>query len=90
MELHSVKPVFIAFIACFWCCWIGNYAAFMFIGKQQNNNILLQRRINWGLAILAGWLVITVVFAFKPLEALLGLKANFLPFFLIFLECYIP
>ena len=54
----------------------------LIICKQQLQHIL-QRRINWGLAILAGWLVITVVFAFKPLEALLGL-ANFLPFFLIF------
>ena len=61
---------------------VGLAITALVICKQQLQHIL-QRRINWGLAILAGWLVITVVFAFKPLEALLGL-ANFLPFFLIF------
>jgi O-antigen ligase len=61
---------------------VGLVIIALVICKQQLKDII-QRRINWGLAILAGWLLITVCFAFKPLEALLGL-ANLLPFFLIF------
>ncbi len=61
---------------------VGLVIVALVICKQHLKHII-QRRINWGLAILAGWLVITVCFAYKPLEALLGL-ANLLPFFLIF------
>jgi O-antigen ligase len=44
---------------------------------------MVQRRLNWGLAILSGWLIITCCFANSPSEAFLGL-ANLIPYFLFF------
>jgi O-antigen ligase len=44
---------------------------------------IIRRPLNWGLAILSGWLIITCCFAHNRIEAFLGL-ANLLPYFLIF------
>ncbi len=49
---------------------------------QQGQTIIV-RPLNWGLAILTGWLVITACLAFHPVDAFLGL-ANLLPYFIIF------
>ncbi|HEY9613043.1 O-antigen ligase family protein [Allocoleopsis sp.] len=50
---------------------------------KQEYRAIVRRPLNWGLAILSGWLVITCFFASKRAEAFLGL-ANFLPYFLLF------
>jgi hypothetical protein len=56
--------------------------ALMVTWRQQYDKII-HRPLNWVLAILASWLVLTSSFAFNPLDAWLGLF-NFLPFFGIF------
>ncbi len=43
---------------------------------------IIKYPLNWGWALLSVWLIFTTCFAFKPLEAWLGL-ANFLPFFAV-------
>lgn len=50
---------------------------------KQEWRMIIRRPLNWGLAILSGWLVITCCFANNRVEAFLGL-ANLLPYFLIF------
>lgn len=50
--------------------------------RQQYNKII-RRPINWVLAGLSGWLAIASCFAFRPVDAFLGLF-NFLPFFGVF------
>ncbi len=50
---------------------------------KQQYCIMAQRPINWVLAILSGWLIITCCFANNRSEAFLGL-ANLLPYFLFF------
>lgn len=49
---------------------------------KQQFHIIVRRPLNWGLAILAGWLVITACFAVRPPDAFLGL-ANILPYFIV-------
>ncbi len=61
---------------------VGLFLALAGTWKQEYRRII-RRPLNWGLAILTIWLVITSCFAFKPIEAFLGL-ANFFPFFLFF------
>ena len=61
---------------------IGLFLAIVVTWKQQHQRIVA-RPLNGGLAILSVWLVVTSCFAFKPVEAFLGL-ANFLPFFIFF------
>ncbi len=50
---------------------------------KQEYRAIIRRPLNWGLAILSGWLVITCCFANNRTEAFLGL-ANLLPYFIIF------
>lgn len=50
---------------------------------KQEWRTIIRRPLNWGLAILSGWLIITCCFANNSQEAFLGL-ANLLPYFLIF------
>ncbi|NET88211.1 MAG: O-antigen ligase family protein [Kamptonema sp. SIO1D9] len=50
---------------------------------QQNYREIIHSRINWALAVLSLWLIISCSFAARPSEAFLGL-ANFLPFMVIF------
>jgi O-antigen ligase len=50
---------------------------------KQEYSTIIRRPLNWGLAILSGWLVITCCFANNRIEAFLGL-ANLIPYFLIF------
>jgi O-antigen ligase len=50
---------------------------------KQQMKAIVWRPLNWGLAILSGWLLITACFAFQPPDAMLGL-ANLLPYFIIF------
>ena len=50
---------------------------------KQEYRTIIRRPLNWGLAILSGWLVITCCFAHNRPEAFLGL-ANLLPYFLVF------
>ena len=50
---------------------------------RQQMQLILNRRLNWGLAGFGFWLIITTVFARYQQEALIGL-ANFLPYFLVF------
>ncbi len=50
--------------------------------RQQYRQIL-HRPLNWGLAVLSVWLVITVGFAYDRAVAFLGLF-NFLPYFFVF------
>ncbi len=52
------------------------------IWKQQYRRII-QRPLNWGLAIFSVWLVVDSCFAVDRTAAFLGL-ANFLPFFIVF------
>jgi O-antigen ligase len=52
------------------------------VWKHQYRAIL-DYRLNWGFAGLSVWLILTACFAFKPLEAFIGL-ANFLPYFAVF------
>ena len=47
---------------------------------RQHYKKIIQRPLNWVLAILSGWLVLIGCFAFRPTDAFLGLF-NFLPFF---------
>ena len=61
---------------------LGLLVAIALTTRQQYDKII-HRRLNWVLAILAGWLVLTSCFAFRPLDAFLGLF-NFLPFFGLF------
>ncbi|NEP58956.1 MAG: polymerase [Symploca sp. SIO2G7] len=49
----------------------------------QEYRTMVRRPLNWGLAILGIWLIITSCFALNPTEAFLGL-ANLLPFFIVF------
>jgi O-antigen ligase len=57
---------------------LGLLVAITLTTRQQYDNII-RRRLNWVLAILASWLVLTSCFAFRPVDAFLGLF-NFLPF----------
>ncbi len=50
---------------------------------QLNLAQIIQDKINWGLCLIALWLVINSALAYKPSEAWLGL-ANFLPYFALF------
>lgn len=61
---------------------VGLGLALLMLWKQQYRTIT-RRPLNWGLAILIVWLIISSAFAFNRSEAFLGL-ANFLPFFLFF------
>ena len=56
-------------------------ASFGTIARQYRQ--IIRRPLNWGLALLSVWLVITVYFAYDRTAAFLGLF-NFLPFFLLF------
>ena len=57
---------------------IGIVISLVTIFKQKYRQIIANK-FNWGLAVLAVWLIITSCFAFQPVDAWLGL-ANFLPF----------
>ncbi|NEO99989.1 MAG: polymerase [Symploca sp. SIO2E9] len=50
---------------------------------RQKHRQIIRTPLNWGLALLSFWLIITACFAFKPTEAFLGL-ANLVPFFAVF------
>lgn len=50
---------------------------------RQKHRQIIRTPLNWGLALLSLWLIITACFAFNRTEAFLGL-ANFLPFFAVF------
>jgi len=50
---------------------------------KQHYRTIGQRPVNWGLAILSSWLLLTCYFANHRAAAFLGL-ANFLPYFLVF------
>lgn len=58
---------------------VGLFLALIITWKQKYNKIIKQP-LNWVLGILTLWLVIISCFAWKEVEAFLGL-ANFLPFF---------
>jgi O-antigen ligase len=58
---------------------LGLLLALVSIWRQHYKKII-QRPLNWVLAILSGWLVLIGCFAFRPTDAFLGLF-NFLPFF---------
>jgi O-antigen ligase len=64
---------------------VGTVAVLLAVvaGWKQEYYTIIRRPLNWGLAILSGWLVITCCFANNRIEAFLGL-ANLLPYFLIF------
>jgi O-antigen ligase len=59
-------------------------AVFIFIGLVQTyqhcGREISQHRLNWGLALLAPWLILVSLFGIQPGDAALGL-VNFLPFF---------
>lgn len=61
---------------------LGIFLALVGTWRQKYRKII-HRPLNWVLAILAVWLVITASFAFHRSDALLGLF-NFLPFFGLF------
>jgi len=61
---------------------VGLFLALVSTWKQEYRQII-KHPLNWGLAILSIWLIMTSCFAFKPTESFLGL-ANFLPFFAFF------
>jgi len=61
---------------------VGLLLAVAIIWKQQYRTII-RRPLNWGLAILSGWLIITCCFAYDRPSAFLGL-ANLLPYFIVF------
>ncbi len=61
---------------------VGLLLAVAVVWKQQYRTIV-RRPLNWGLAILSGWLIITCCFASDRVAAFLGL-ANLLPFFVVF------
>ena len=67
-----IFPLFPAFAG------IGIILSLVIIFKQKYRQII-ENKFNWGLAILAIWLITTSCFAFQPGDAFLGL-ANFLPF----------
>ncbi|NEO30590.1 MAG: polymerase [Symploca sp. SIO3C6] len=50
---------------------------------RQKHRQIIRTPLNWGLALLSFWLIITACFAFNRTEAFLGL-ANLLPFFAVF------
>ncbi len=51
----------------------------LFIIFKHNYPQIIANKFNWGLGILALWLIVTSGFAFRPGDAFLGM-ANFLPF----------
>lgn len=59
-------------------------ASFVTIARQYRK--LIRRPVNWGLALLSVWLIITACFAYDRAAAFLGLF-NFLPYFLVFVGC---
>lgn len=61
---------------------IGLLVASLVTWKQEHRRII-QRPLNWGLAIFSLWLVVNACEAVYSSDAFLGL-ANFLPFFLVF------
>lgn len=65
-----------------WLGALGLFLALVGTWRRQYHEII-HRPLNWILAVLAGWLVITSCLAFYPLDAFLGLF-NFLPFFSFF------
>lgn len=65
-----------------WLGALGLILALVDTWRQQYRKII-HRPLNWVLAALASWLVISCGFAFYPLDAFLGLF-NFLPFFGVF------
>jgi O-antigen ligase len=50
---------------------------------KQEYRTIIRRPLNWTLAILGGWLIITCFFAINRTDAFIGL-ANLLPYFLVF------
>ncbi|NET53707.1 MAG: hypothetical protein F6K09_35200, partial [Merismopedia sp. SIO2A8] len=50
---------------------------------RQKHRQIIRTPLNWGLALLSFWLIITACFALNRTEAFLGL-ANLLPFFAVF------
>ena len=50
---------------------------------QQHYRQIISRPLNWGLAVLSVWLIITACFAYDRVSAFLGLF-NFIPYFLVF------
>lgn len=50
---------------------------------KQHYRKIIQRPVNWGLAIFSLWLIVDACFAVYRSDAFLGL-ANFLPFFIVF------
>jgi len=65
-----------------WLGALGLFLALVGTWRRQYHDII-HRPLNWILAVLAGWLVITSGLAVYPLDAFLGLF-NFLPFFSFF------
>lgn len=61
---------------------VGLLLAVAGVWKQEYRTIV-RRPLNWGLAILSCWLIITCCFAHNPPDAFLGLP-NLLPFFIVF------
>ena len=56
---------------------------FILLIYKQKFPQIIKNPLNWGLALLSIWLIITSCLAVNPTEAFLGL-ANFLPFFIFF------
>ena len=65
--------------------FLGILALLLACGQtwQQHYRRIISRPLNWGLAVLSVWLVITACFAYDRVSAFLGLF-NFLPYFLVF------
>lgn len=61
---------------------VGLLLAVAGVWKQEYRTIV-RRPLNWGLAILSCWLIITSCFAYSRPDAFLGLP-NLLPFFIVF------
>ncbi len=60
------------------CLFVALVQTFQHCGKE-----IRQHRLNWGLALLAPWLIAISLFGLQPGDAALGL-VNFLPFFAFF------
>ncbi len=67
---------------------VGAFLIFTAIVKtyRQAGREIIQRRLNWGFALLAIWLIIVSSFGIYPGDAALGL-VNFLPELLLFAAC---
>ncbi|NEP49323.1 MAG: polymerase [Moorea sp. SIO3C2] len=64
---------------------LGAVGLFLAVGDtwRQKYASMISKPLNWGLAILSIWLLITSSLAYNPTEAFLGL-GNFLPFLVLF------